>query len=319
MAGNFKVEHVARTPRGWHVRTVTQGDHEVRIAFPPGQRQTGSGHVVEILHPRHENPSSCVAKMRMPNPAELVLISGINPMPERSGGRPSRSQRMSSALYAIKWHTGNVSQAFQSRAAAEKVLERFHGKGELIRVNPMPLSGERYKNPVGAEAEQAIEIREGFVHRGSKGYRVMNEPHITAGDYAELGPLVALGVKPTSLGNTDQVQEIGFARKPILLSDTSRRQLYFAAGDQRLTSSELRTFTSHLTGTAELGVCETIVYIAAKYHPEVGNDAAGKKVEWIHPFGEENGIKPTLWYDTEHQRLILRGGDYRIEDRGIVN
>jgi hypothetical protein len=57
----FEVEHVAKVPRGWHVRTVKRGDAEVRIAFPPGPRRTGSGEVVEILRSRGKNPSSVYA------------------------------------------------------------------------------------------------------------------------------------------------------------------------------------------------------------------------------------------------------------------
>jgi hypothetical protein len=68
----FRVQHVAAVPRGYKVRTVTRARHRVRIAFPPGRRVKGSGQVVEVLHPREENP--CPVK----NPAELVLM-GANP------------------------------------------------------------------------------------------------------------------------------------------------------------------------------------------------------------------------------------------------
>jgi hypothetical protein len=319
MAKNFRIEHVATKPRGWQVRTVTQGSHQVRIAFPPGKRETGSGHVVEILHPVHENPHSCSSIARRANPAELILMTGINPMPQKNHcGRRHANPSSAGKRYAVKWHTGNISQA-GSREQTERLLKRFHGKGELIRVNPMPLRGERYKNPVGAGAEEAIAIREGFVDHDSTGYRVANEPHIPAGDYAELGPLVALAVKPTSSGDTNVVQEIGFKPKPTLIADSSRRQLYFAAGNQSLTERELRTFTSQSSGQVELGTAESIVYLAKKFHAEVGSDVAGKVVEWIHPFGEDTGEKPTLVYDIDLERMSLRGGAYRIEDRGIVN
>ena len=230
--------------------------------------------------------------------------------------------------YAIRWHTGSISQAFDTRGEAESMLARFHGKGEVIRVNPMPLRSERYRNPLsaedvapdrGAEAQEAIEIREGFVDHESTGYIVANEPHIPRGDYAQLGPLVELGVKPTSSGSTNEVQRIHFSPRPLVICDTSRRQIYFAGGEQRQSERDLPKFTSSRSGVVELGQCRSIVYVAAKYHPQAGNDAAGKLVEWQHEFGEENGILPKLFYDVDRQRLLLRGGDYRIEDRGIVN
>jgi hypothetical protein len=69
MASRYRTEHVATVPRGYRVRTVKKAGHEVRIAFPPGPRKTGSGRVVEVLHPREENPC------RLPNPAELVIMT----------------------------------------------------------------------------------------------------------------------------------------------------------------------------------------------------------------------------------------------------
>ena len=75
---HYRIQHVATTPRGWKVRSIEQGGHVIRIAFPPGRREQGSGHVVEILHPKHENPGVCSSATRAMNPAELVLM-GANP------------------------------------------------------------------------------------------------------------------------------------------------------------------------------------------------------------------------------------------------
>lgn len=58
----YRVEHVARAPQGFHVRTLAPGpksDHLIRVAFPPGRRRRGSGQLVEILHPPGENPTRC--------------------------------------------------------------------------------------------------------------------------------------------------------------------------------------------------------------------------------------------------------------------
>lgn len=283
--------------------------------------------MVEILHPVHENPGYCPGKTRMTNPAELVLMT-VNPT--RGARRPFSERRESSRErarsfnpdgqhYAIRWHTGNISQAFRSQDEAQRILQRFHGKGEIIRVNPMPAGSERYRNPVGAEPAQAREIREGFTHSESKRYRVVDEPLIPAGDYAELGKMDMLAVKPTPTGTTNQVQEIPFEPDVILISGTSRRQMYFAGGDQKLTAREVRIFTSAGGDRIDLGECHAIAYLATKYHPEVENSAAGKEVPWIHKFGEENGIRPRLFYHPSLERFSLEGGSYRVEDAGIVN
>jgi hypothetical protein len=77
MARRFTHEDVATVPRGWKVRTVTRGSHRVRIAFPPGPRQTGAGRLIAVLHPRGESQNPCRIRYLM-NPAEL-LIMGANP------------------------------------------------------------------------------------------------------------------------------------------------------------------------------------------------------------------------------------------------
>lgn len=227
--------------------------------------------------------------------------------------------------YAVRWNTGRLSNSYASREDAERILARFHGKGTLVRVNPMPLKGGRRRNPaelalMGANpegAEAAREVREGFVDAPANHYRVTDEPHISRGDYAELGKLVSLTVQPArGVG----VKEIDLGSSNIaVLSSGNRRQIYFAGGDQIIDADDLAKFTDKETGTVELGKCREIVYLAKKYHAEVGNSAAGKEVEWVHQFGEESGIVPVLCYSTSLDRLILRGGNYRVEDAGIID
>ena len=403
---HYRIEHVATVPYGWKVRTVESGTHRVRIAFPPGRRQRGAGHVVEILHPKHENP--CPGGARLANPAELVLM-GANPIEENPrrkfsigesvtfhgydgenyqgtiagkykrgysvdyyvprlgktvtthlptaeaskrlrGENPTRSEKIRAARergeriretgaqyrnphgkrWAIRWHTGNISQAFNSEAEAKRMLDNFHGKGELIRVNPMPAHSERYRNPISAEAAEAIEIREGFTHHDARGYRVADEPLIPAGDYAELGTSgyvqdeetgeraeAYLAVKPTKGGY--RLQLTLDRRGVTFLSDTSRRQIYIA-GRFVMPLREIAQFTdAQPVGRVALGECVGIGYIAVKYHPQIENRAAGKRILWEHQFGEETGVCPSLIYDAEQERLALEGGAYRVEDAGIIN
>jgi hypothetical protein len=80
-AAHFRVEHVRRVPRGWHVRTKRAGPHEIRIAYPPGPRRRGAGEVVEILHPKGERNPECTmtaetAEHLAQNPGEELVIFG---------------------------------------------------------------------------------------------------------------------------------------------------------------------------------------------------------------------------------------------------
>jgi|SRR5882672_609421 len=71
MAPAYQHEEIAPVPRGYKVRTVRRGQHEIRLAFPPGRRQKGSGVLVEILHPTGENPQCRIANFLNPTKLEL--------------------------------------------------------------------------------------------------------------------------------------------------------------------------------------------------------------------------------------------------------
>jgi hypothetical protein len=154
----------------------------------------------------------------------------------------------------------------------------------------------RTKNP------SAAALHEEFTGKEGKWMSIYDEPHMPAGDYAQLGELLALYFKPTSGG---QVQQITFPRggRPVLVASENARQIYFVGGDQGVS----------LPG-GELGECRRIDYKQRKEHvPDPELD------EWRHEFGEENGVRPLLSYSADAQRLILEGGDYRIRAEGIVN
>lgn len=60
----------------------------------------------------------------------------------------------------------------------------------------------------------------------------------------------------------------------------------------------------------KLGKLEAVAYSTHK---------GGERATWEHEFGEEGGRKPTLAMDPETRRLHIVGGDYEVEDRGIVD
>lgn len=63
----------------------------------------------------------------------------------------------------------------------------------------------------------------------------------------------------------------------------------------------------------DMGEVSHICYETAKAHIE-----GGKRVEYVHEFGEDGGRRPHLIIDHEGMP-ILRGGDYTIKAEGIVN
>jgi hypothetical protein len=158
----------------------------------------------------------------------------------------------------------------------------------------------------------AAAIREDFTGMPAEWVTVQDEPHMPAGDYAQLGKLLALYVKPHKGG---QVQTIR-GRDVMVLSDESARQIWFAGGDQDIHSA-LDIFGARQRGPGlfELGQARRIDYKQRKEHvphPDKGD-------EWRHEFGEETGDLPIVLFDANKSRLLLEGGAYEIRPEGIVN
>lgn len=157
----------------------------------------------------------------------------------------------------------------------------------------------------------AEKIREGFIGAPVDRISSYQEHGMPGGNYALLGKLLCLYVKPLEGG---QVLEI-HGRAVLVVSDESARQIFFVGGDQDI-SAALAAFGPRDLGAGryELGEARRIDYKQRKEHaPDPEHD------EWRHHFGEENGILPKVIFDSNLKRLSLEGGDYRIENRGIVN
>jgi hypothetical protein len=207
------------------------------------------------------------------NPSELVVL-GANPSRRRSA-----------------WGYGH-DMAHNPR---HKTIVLKPHTTYTIRTNP------------SAEA-----IRESFTGMPAEKYETFDVEGMPSGEYAELGKLLSLYVKPVIGG---QVREIRFKQPyPLLVSDTSRRQLYFVEGDQDV-SQGINLFNDSPTpGVCELGEVRRVDYKQRKEHlPNPGLD------EWKHHFGEENGVRPTLWFNERTKQLLLKGGDYTVRSEGITN
>jgi len=157
----------------------------------------------------------------------------------------------------------------------------------------------------------AAALREAFTGADVDSYTVHREDHMPAGDYAQLGKLLALYVKPHSGGQVQMIKPRG----TILVSDESARQLWFVGGDQDI-SAALSVFGARQRGAGlfELGEARRIDYKQRKEHvPDPDVD------EWRHEFGEESGVRPVVLFDATHKRLLLEGGEYVVRSEGIVN
>jgi hypothetical protein len=158
----------------------------------------------------------------------------------------------------------------------------------------------------------AATLRETFTGAPADRFSVYDEPHMPAGDYAKLGELLSLYIKPHGGG---QVQEIRAKDRPTVVVDETARQIYFVGGDQDI-SSALAVFgpVERGAGVFEIGEARRIDYQQRKEHVAKPEDD-----KWKHHFGEESGVMPKVLYNVHTKRLLLEGGEYVIRAEGIIN
>jgi hypothetical protein len=315
----YRHEDVSSVPKGWRVRTVSHEKHRVRVAFPPGRREKGAGRLVSILHPNGENPCG----LRSSNPQELLIL-GANPPRRRMN--PDKYRVVAASRWARPGES-NLEREFDTKEEAKKFQKTvdlstyFRPHIQKVRSNPQELlvmaanPPEASPNPpAAASGAAATEIYEQFSGQTSKWITTADEPHMPKGDYAQLGELLSLYIKPLSAGQVLEIRNFD-GDPPLVVSDISARQMYFFKGNQDISDS-LEEFQARDRGNGifELGEARRIDYKARKEHV-----ADADHDEWRHEFGEENGRKPTALFDSRHKRLLLEGGDYRIEGAWIRN
>ena len=169
----------------------------------------------------------------------------------------------------------------------------------------------RQKKAIRRQNPSAERIREEFTGAPVEHEHVRHEPHMPAGDYAQLGKLLSLYVKPRTGGQVLEIRPTNV----IVVSDESAQQLWFVGGDQDVTDS-LAQFGALERGPNlyELGEARRIDYEQRKEHvPDPDQD------HWRHSFGEETDVRPKVLFDRAHKRLMLEGGQYEIRREGIVN
>jgi len=290
MAHRYQIEHVSTLRGGEKVRTVTRKGHRVRIAFPRGQRKKGSGRVIEVLHPLHENPC------RLPNPAELVVMMA-NPS---TLGNP--------------WH---ASGNFRTREEAMERKRQLEQSGQKVRlvVSAKGTSAENYsvytRNPSSSDASH---LYEEFHGESAEHVDEYQEPSPRPATLTELGDLIELQIKRPTGWKWAVFNFTG--RNVKLASNAAGTQLYFISGNQKVTRGELtHAGADNSKELIDLGEAMMIAYRAKKAQVD------GIAANYEHRFGEETGVRPRLMYDTRgpSPRLYLSGGEYRVEAAGIIN
>jgi hypothetical protein len=226
MAGRFKHEEFSRVLPGEKVRTVTKDGHRVRIAFPRGPRRTGSGRLIEVLHPVQDNPC------RLPNPTELVVMMA-NPTP---------------AFQCP--HCGESFTPAQVESGAYRKHLAAHRAARSKKKNPNGLAdaSETYQQFHGEPGEHVDEI---------------HEPSPRPLSLAQLGEMIELQVRRSAGWKWGSLDLKG--RGIRLAFNPEGSQLYFVGGDQKVSRGELSTLgVDNRKDLIDLGEAMLIAYRARK-------------------------------------------------------
>jgi hypothetical protein len=122
------------------------------------------------------------------------------------------------------------------------------------------------------------------------------------------GGVVADGrqrAEPFILNPADEDDDDG---KDVARADRAYEGFHWGRAPKRRFRAELSPTPRAL---AKLGNIEAITYSTTK--------GSTGHAHYEHEFGEEGGRKPILAVDPRSNRLHIVGGDYRVEDRGIVD
>jgi hypothetical protein len=175
----------------------------------------------------------------------------------------------------------------------------------------------RVSNPAGTQSDSlnlASQVSEGFHQRPVKEIIDQEDELFIHTALAKLGDMVSIKVKLITGGVAEIQFDPNTATCPMLCSDPEARQLYLEGGDQSVNLSDMG-FDGAMADKdkVKLGTITEITYRTEKSFDNF------EQVDYFHKLGEESGVKPDLIYDTHNEYLMIVGGDYTIEDRGIVN
>lgn len=322
----FEHEDIAAVPRGWKVRTMTQKDGaRVRVAFPPGPRQKGSGKLISILHPKG-NPKSWSGYIefrdgsikytkRRPS-RKAALLSAARAVDAHPDWKPDIRTYGAEAENPTKSKTREQLEAMKAKAVkflrdvahapakADEIenlsVDDYAAKKKLEIANP-----RRRRNQ--DEPGEAARLYKEFHGKSAKEILEVQDADIARDTYTVLGGLYEMKFKLDGQAYTLSFKDCGVK----LGSSADGNQLYVLGGDQDC--EKLLPKPDSGKDLVDLGTITHISYVTRK-----GFDGFKESI-YQHKFGEEGGKPPGAWYARLAKRILIGGGDYRVEAPGIIN
>ena len=340
-SSKYRIEHVEKVPEGWKVRTVENpaSQHLVRLAFPPGRRKKGSGKLIEILHPRAENPKVCNGPTSQSNPSELLIMGLGNPRTVTEEKAAAMQQKAIDFLDRVGADDPNDIAGM----SVEEYAEHKHLKLSNVR---SPKSGgkkTKRRNQAGGSIEEGKELYRGFHGKEPEAIRDLAIKTEVQKTYVYGGELA--GAK--FLQDDGHFWEIRFRGDGVkMCSNPEGDQLYCIGGNQNMLPILKAREVDTSKDLIAMGRWYCIYYDAAK---SVTNF---QMTEWEHYFGCREEIddllkqsKANSWSEDEFQarvndvmdatpplerdlpeavfdnlnsRILFAGGSYYVSWPGIV-
>lgn len=226
---------------------------------------------------------------------------------KRGAGAKSLSQYLT-AVMTLKGQSDAMSlreavDLVHNTPAADRsqFAREIWSKRKARAKNPQRKPARKRRNGDGAaEAAALSEAFHGRPVRKVTGYELQEKYQ---DNLANLGRLLRLDVET----DDEETIRLEFHTNVRVMSSPNGRQLYFVGGKQKLNVEE--------TGKdlVTIGFVSEIEYHTSKDFHDF------EPVDYSHEFGEESGILPTLLYDVLNQRMLLSGGNYRVERPGIID
>jgi hypothetical protein len=175
----------------------------------------------------------------------------------------------------------------------QKAKKAKSGRGRRRNPDDMPAAEQMYERFHGRPAQRTVEHLERLAFRDT---------------FAELGKLLELRFRLDGIRQPVPLVEFKGAQ---VACTPDGENIYFLGGNQSVDLSSLDIESDK--DYVELGECTYIKYLAKKGFHDF------EPIEYFHEFGEEDGIRPVLAYDSQNQKLFLLGGNYRCKPEGITN
>ena len=315
MAGEFRIEHVQAKPQGWRARTiVTHTGHELRLGFPPGRRRKGSGRLLEILHPKSENPSCEVTPQRAAQVAAEqigeanpeLLILGLNPAQQNPaellilGANPDRGKQKETRDRAARIRGARLNPAGETQQDKAADLYRDFAGREPTQQVEIQRSDKMRQDYTGLADLDALVLADGFGLAEYERFRA--DMQRENGDFGRVR-------KPANCGL------VYFEKRDAVkvASNPDGTQLYLLGGNQDLGGCLTDLCVDATKDFIDLGFCICIRYITEKSQTNFT-----RALYW-HCLGEETKNFPRVFYDKLKREIFFTGGAYVVRAPGIIN